>query len=93
MFLNKSKNLLKLGTKMDLTAGNILQIKSKDIATSKAKDLVSKWNNLAVKKVQDLTKKSLATRVATTQKALSMGQDLVTAKVAQIASRIDLQAP
>ena len=89
MFLNKSKNLLKLRTKMDLTAGKIAEIKSKDMAISKAKDLVTKGKDLAVKRVQDLTQKSLATGVATTQKALSRGLNLVTAKVGQIASRID----
>ena len=73
MFLNKSKNLIKLETKMDLTAGKIPEIKSKDMAISKAKDLVTKGKDLAVKKVQVLTQKSLATGVAKLHRKLFPG--------------------
>ena len=55
MFLNKVKDLLKLGTKKALIAGKPLALKGKDLAISKAKDLVTKGKDLVDKKAQDVT--------------------------------------
>ena len=61
-------------------------MKGKDLAISKAKDLVTKGKDLVVKTAQELTQKALTKGVAATQKALSKDE---ASKVGQIVSSID----